>query len=136
MSRSRSDRRPAPPHVALMVQNVSVAADNRLRKQVEDLLAAGYRVSVVTREAPENAPLRHWPGLRLMEYPAPADGDSTLTHLREYAVSLARQLPTRWGCTTSSGSTYSSSASRRTSTSRWRGWPDDSACGCWWTSAT
>ena len=36
-------------HVAAMVQNVSLAEDNRLCKQVEDLCASGCQVSVITR---------------------------------------------------------------------------------------
>jgi glycosyltransferase involved in cell wall biosynthesis len=92
--RRSSDRRRADgPHVAALVENVSLAHDNRLMKQVELLLGAGYRVSVVTREDPANAPWRDRPGMRLVEYPAPVDGASTRGHLAEYAVSLRRQLP-------------------------------------------
>lgn len=94
---SAADHRTGVAHVAMMVQNVSLADDNRLQKQVDDLLAAGYRVTVVTRRDEANAPFRGRPGLALAEYPAPTDGDSTLTHLREYAVSLAWQLPTLLG---------------------------------------
>jgi glycosyltransferase involved in cell wall biosynthesis len=90
MTEDRPGRRP---HVAAMVQNVSLADDNRLQKQVDELLAAGYAVSVVTRHDEANAPWRRRPGLDLVEYPAPVDGDSTVSHLKEYAVSLVRQLP-------------------------------------------
>ena len=89
----RRSREPQGPHLAAMVQNVSLADDNRLQKEVEDLLTAGYQVSVVTRHDDANAPWRGRTGLDLVEYPAPVDGDSTLSHLKEYAVSLARQLP-------------------------------------------
>jgi len=81
------------PHVAMLVENVSLFDDNRMRKQVDVLLAAGHRVSVVTRRDPRNAPFRNVEGLRLVEYPAPPDGSSTLGHLTEYAVSLAWQVP-------------------------------------------
>jgi len=90
----RRSRDPGRPHLAAMVQNVSLADDNRLQKEVADLLAAGYDVSVVTRHDDANAPWRGVAGLDLVEYPAPVDGDSTLSHLTEYAVSLVRQLPT------------------------------------------
>ena len=76
-----------------MVQNVSLADDNRLCKQVEVLCSAGYRVTVITRRDDANEPWRSYPGLGLLEYRAPVDGASTVGHLREYAASLARQIP-------------------------------------------
>jgi glycosyltransferase involved in cell wall biosynthesis len=93
---SRGDGRgvdPGAAHVAVLVQNVSFADDNRLRKQVDVLLDAGYRVSVVTKRDPANESFRHLPGLRLVEYPAPPEGSSTLGHVSEYALSLAWQVP-------------------------------------------
>ena len=80
-------------HVAAMVQNVSLADDNRLCKQVEALCAAGYRVTVITRRDDANEPWRSHPGLTLLEYRAPVDGASTMGHVREYAASLVRQIP-------------------------------------------
>src|SRR5512139_332064 len=91
--RGEGRQRSTAPHVAVLVENVSFADDNRLRKQVDVLLAEGYRVSVVTRRDPSNEPFRHLQGLRLVEYPAPPEGSSTLGHLSEYAVSLAWQVP-------------------------------------------
>ncbi|KAA1397729.1 glycosyltransferase family 4 protein [Aeromicrobium ginsengisoli] len=80
-------------HVAVVVQNVSLAEDNRLCKQVEALCSAGHRVSVITRRADANEPWRSHPGLTLIEYRAPVDGASTMGHVREYATSLWRQIP-------------------------------------------
>ena len=80
-------------HVAAMVQNVSLADDNRLCKQVDALCAAGCHVTVITRHDDANAPWRDRPGLTLIEYKAPKDGASVGGHLREYVTSLARQLP-------------------------------------------
>lgn len=80
-------------HVAVLVENVSLADDNRLRKQVDVLLIRGYRVSVVTKRDTANEAFRHIPGLRVVEYPAPPEGASTVGHLSEYAVSLAWQVP-------------------------------------------
>lgn len=80
-------------HVAAMVQNVSIADDNRLCKQVEALCAAGCQVTVITRRDDANEPWRHVPGLTLVEYRAPVDGASAVGHVREYAVSLLRQVP-------------------------------------------
>lgn len=79
-----TDRRPR--HVLLMVENVSLARDHRLRKQAAALLADGYRVSVICRSDPGNDVLE---GVRVHQYRAPADGDSKLGFLREYAYSLA-----------------------------------------------
>jgi glycosyltransferase involved in cell wall biosynthesis len=80
-------------HVAAMVQNVSLADDNRLCKQVEVLCSAGCHVSVITRRDDANEPWRSYPGLTLIEYRAPVDGASAAGHVREYAVSLMRQIP-------------------------------------------
>lgn len=80
-------------HVAAMVQNVPLAEDNRLCKQVEDLCSAGCHVSVITRRDRANEPWRNRSGLTLIEYRAPVDGTSTLGHVREYAASLTRQIP-------------------------------------------
>jgi glycosyltransferase involved in cell wall biosynthesis len=93
-NRSADRSRGGRPHVAMMVQNISLVVDNRLCKQVDDLLGAGYQVSVVTRRDEDNARWRARPGLDVVEYPAPTDGVSTLSHLREYLFSLAWQLPT------------------------------------------
>lgn len=80
-------------HVAAMVQNVSLADDNRLCKQVEALCAEGCRVTVITRRDDANEPWRSHPGLTLLEYRAPVDGASAAGHVREYAASLMRQIP-------------------------------------------
>jgi glycosyltransferase involved in cell wall biosynthesis len=72
--------------VLLIVENLSIARDHRLRKQVVALHSAGYRVAVICRrdvanEVPE--------GVRLLDYPAPADARSFAGFLREYAYSWA-----------------------------------------------
>jgi glycosyltransferase involved in cell wall biosynthesis len=77
-----------PWHVAVVVENVPLGVDTRLRKQVEDLLSAGFDVSVVTARHPDNAPYRGRPGLRVLEYPAPPEGRGVSGYAREYAVSL------------------------------------------------
>jgi glycosyltransferase involved in cell wall biosynthesis len=74
------------PHALLVVENVSLARDHRLRKQVSSLVAAGYRVSVICRSDPANQRLA---GARLYQYPAPAEATSKLGYLREYGYSLA-----------------------------------------------
>ena len=72
------------PHVLLIVENVPLARDHRLRKQAEALLAAGYRVSVICRADPGNDAV---PGVRVYAYRV-SDGTSALGYLREYGRSL------------------------------------------------
>lgn len=80
-------------HVAAIVQNVSLGVDGRLRKQVDSLCSAGSQVSVITRRDDANDLWRNRPGLALLEYRAPVDGQSAAGHVREYAASLVRQVP-------------------------------------------
>ncbi|WP_448616167.1 glycosyltransferase family 4 protein [Modestobacter sp. URMC 112] len=77
------------PHVLVVVENVALGIDIRVRKQVRDLLDAGYRVSVITRSAPENEEYRRLAGLRVHDYPSPAEPRGLLGYVREYGVSLA-----------------------------------------------
>jgi len=71
------------PHVLLIVENVSLARDHRLQKQVVSLAAGGYRVTVICRADPGNAA---WPA-RVLAYRAPADATSKLGFVREYGYS-------------------------------------------------
>lgn len=75
-------------HVLLVVENLPMGIDHRVRKQVSDLLAAGYRVSVVTRRDPANARYRDRPGMTLLEYPAPREPRGKIGYIGEYGVSL------------------------------------------------
>jgi glycosyltransferase involved in cell wall biosynthesis len=76
-------------HVAVIVENVPVSVDTRLRKQVDDLLEAGFRVSVITMRDPDNIPYREKPGLLLLEYPRPKEGTGAFGYAREYGISLS-----------------------------------------------
>ncbi|MCU1658681.1 MAG: hypothetical protein JWO57_3337 [Pseudonocardiales bacterium] len=78
-------RRRGPARVLLVVENVPLARDHRLRKQVAALQSAGYRVSVICRRDPAN---RAPAGVRLFDYRAPADATSALGFVREYSYSL------------------------------------------------
>lgn len=71
-------------HVLLIVENVSLGVDQRVRKQVPSLLAAGHRVSVITRRDPANAAWRARPGLTVLEHPAPPETGGPLGYLLEY----------------------------------------------------
>jgi glycosyltransferase involved in cell wall biosynthesis len=74
-----------PTRVLLMVENVSLARDHRLRKHAAALAQAGMRVTVICRRDPGN---RNVPGVRILDYPAPADGTTKLGFMREYLYSL------------------------------------------------
>jgi len=75
-------------HVLLVVENLPMGIDHRVRKQVNDLLASGYRVSVVTRRDPANARYRDLPGMTVLEYPAPREPRGKAGYIGEYGVSL------------------------------------------------
>jgi glycosyltransferase involved in cell wall biosynthesis len=84
-------RRPASQsrgHILMVVENLPLGIDQRLRKQVRDLSDAGFRVSVITRKDPENASYRVLPGLRVLDYPPPAEPASMRGYAREYAESF------------------------------------------------
>jgi glycosyltransferase involved in cell wall biosynthesis len=71
--------------VLLLVENLPLARDHRLRKQVAALVATGIEVTVICRRDPQNAMI---PGIKLREYAAPTDAQSKLGYIREYAWSL------------------------------------------------
>lgn len=80
-------------HVLLVVENVSLAHDHRLRKQAASLVAAGYEVTVVCRRDPGN---RRLPGVRVLDYPAPRDADGRLAFVWEYAYSWVMAAVLMW----------------------------------------
>jgi len=80
-------------HVLLVVENVSLAHDHRLRKQAASLVAAGYEVTVVCRRDPGNHRL---PGVRVLDYPAPRDADGRLAFVWEYAYSWVMAAVLMW----------------------------------------
>ncbi|WP_328325250.1 glycosyltransferase family 4 protein [Kribbella sp. NBC_00382] len=77
-----------PLHVAVIVENIPLCVDPRLRKQVDDLLAAGARLSVISMRDEGNARYRDQPGLTLYEYPAPAQPTGAVGYVGEYLVSF------------------------------------------------
>ncbi|MGH3453961.1 MAG: glycosyltransferase family 4 protein [Nocardioidaceae bacterium] len=89
--RSRGSRPAAPrrPHVAVVVENLPAYEDTRLRKQLRDLLGAGYRISVITQAGPENQPYRELDNLALLEYRPPPEPRGPIGHAREYLTSFA-----------------------------------------------
>jgi glycosyltransferase involved in cell wall biosynthesis len=78
----------SPLHVAVIVENVALGVDTRLRKQVDDLLAAGIRLSVITMRDDDNARYRDVPGLTIFEYPAPSQPSGPVGYVGEYLQSF------------------------------------------------
>ena len=74
------------PHILLVVENVAIARDHRLRKQVASLHGHGYRVTVICRSDPGNSCPD---GVRLRSYRAPAEGTGKLGFAWEYGYSFA-----------------------------------------------
>jgi glycosyltransferase involved in cell wall biosynthesis len=75
-------------HVLVVVENIPMGFDFRALKQVDDLLASGFRVSAVTRRDPANAGYREQPGMKVLEYPPPREPGSKLGYISEYGASL------------------------------------------------
>jgi glycosyltransferase involved in cell wall biosynthesis len=75
-------------HVLVVVENIPIGFDFRALKQVDDLLASGYRVTAVTRRDPANAGYRKRPGMKVLEYPPPREPRSKLGYMGEYGASL------------------------------------------------
>ncbi len=75
-------------HVLIVVENVAVGIDTRLRKQIASLLGAGYRISVVTRRDPANDPYRSDPRVRLFEHRPPPEAGGLAGYLVEYGLSF------------------------------------------------
>ncbi|WP_020387527.1 glycosyltransferase [Kribbella catacumbae] len=76
-------------HVAVIVENVALGVDTRLRKQVDDLLAAGVELSVITMRDDDNDRYRDVPGLTIYEYPAPKQPSGPVGYVGEYLQSFA-----------------------------------------------
>lgn len=73
--------------VLLVVENVPLAKDHRLRKQAASLRAAGYEVTVICQRDPGNFGIA---GIRVEEYAPPREASSRMGFVREYAVSLLK----------------------------------------------
>jgi glycosyltransferase involved in cell wall biosynthesis len=74
-------------HVVMVVENIPLGADHRLRKQVETLLAQGCRVTVISTRHEVNGPYRGRQDLALLEYVAAPDLRGPIGHVVEYTWS-------------------------------------------------
>jgi glycosyltransferase involved in cell wall biosynthesis len=84
MTRAGNGRRP---RILVLVENVPLARDHRLRKQAGTLLAGGFDVTVICRADPGNKTCV--PGVRVLQYPAPPEGTGLLAFALEYCYSVA-----------------------------------------------
>lgn len=71
--------------VLLLVENLPISRDHRLRKQAAALVESGFSVTVVCRKDPDNHKVD---GVVLREYASPPEGDGKLAYLYEYFWSL------------------------------------------------
>jgi glycosyltransferase involved in cell wall biosynthesis len=75
------------PRVLMIIENVSLADDHRLKKQARTLLASGFDVTVICRSHPGNK--SSVPGVRVLQYPSPPEGTGLLAFAVEYGYSVA-----------------------------------------------
>jgi hypothetical protein len=75
------------PRVLMIIENVSLADDHRLKKQARTLLASGFDVTVICRSHPGNK--TSVPGVRVLQYPSPPEGAGLLAFAVEYGYSVA-----------------------------------------------
>ena len=80
---NRTARRP---RILMLVENVPIARDHRLRKLASTLLGDGWEVTVICRRDERNAGCL--PGARVIDYPAPPEGGRKLDFVVEYAWSI------------------------------------------------
>jgi glycosyltransferase involved in cell wall biosynthesis len=83
---SRHRRAGRRPRILLLVENVPLSRDHRLRKQASTLLASGFDVTVICRTHPGNRTCV--PGTRILQYPAPPEGTGLLAFAVEYGYSV------------------------------------------------
>jgi len=74
-------------HVVLVVENIPLGADHRLRKQMDTLRARGCRVTVISPRHDVNAPYRRRQDISLLEYLAPPEVPGPVGHVLEYGWS-------------------------------------------------
>jgi glycosyltransferase involved in cell wall biosynthesis len=85
MTGARSGKRK--PRVLMIIENVSLADDHRLKKQARTLLASGFDATVICRSHPGNK--SSVPGVRVLQYPSPPEGTGLLAFVVEYGYSVA-----------------------------------------------
>ena len=89
--RKGSHLRTRSPHVLIVVQNLPLRIDRRVRSECRALTDSGYDVSVICPKEAEGEPDRHLVDrTRVYSYPTPPDASGLTSYLREFAVCWLR----------------------------------------------
>jgi sulfate adenylyltransferase len=80
--------RDVPGRVLIIVENIPVAMDHRVMKQLDTLIRHGHDVCVITRKDARNEAYRAHRQVRLFEYPPPPEPRSLYGYLIEYGYSF------------------------------------------------
>ncbi len=84
----RTDGRLGPaPHVTIIIQNLPLRIDRRVRHECQALLAAGFSVSVICPKEQPSDPDRHAiDGVAVHSYAAPEGARGLLSYAREFVI--------------------------------------------------
>ncbi|HVL84495.1 MAG TPA: glycosyltransferase family 4 protein [Pseudonocardia sp.] len=88
--RPRRSRRPGPPHVLIVVQNLPVPLDRRVWLECEALRRSGYEVSVICPKGPGDPGYAEHEGVQLYKYRPAPEAVGALGYVREFAYSWVR----------------------------------------------
>jgi glycosyltransferase involved in cell wall biosynthesis len=83
---------PRAPRILIVVENVPVLRDRRVWQECRALVAAGYRVAVISPMAAGEPRVEYLEGVALYRYPPPPEASGTLGFLYEFAYSWVRTL--------------------------------------------
>lgn len=86
---------PAPrgerPHVVIIIENLPLRLDRRVRHEAQALVRAGYAVSVICpKEEPEEVDVHDLDGVRVYSYPVLESTGGLLSYVWEFATCLVR----------------------------------------------
>lgn len=74
-------------HVLILLENLPLERDMRVRRECQALIEAGYSVSVICPRGEEADKAEPVPGVRVHAYPPPPSGSTALTFLWEFVYS-------------------------------------------------
>lgn len=83
-SRRTSRPKGGRPRVLILIENLPLDKDARVRRQCRALLDAGYDVSVICPRGDDERTAEELPDVRLHTFAAPAEGRTAAGYLREY----------------------------------------------------
>ncbi|UFU02390.1 glycosyltransferase family 4 protein [Ruania suaedae] len=87
LRRRRRARTSRPAHVVIIIQNLPLRLDRRVRNECSALLDAGYRVSVICpKEEPGEADRHEIDGVAVHSYQAPVGARGPLSYAREFVI--------------------------------------------------